>query len=112
LSRCTRLSDAERAFLTEFATATDRGSFIENDFIWHAVNEGKQVKAYTYRRPDVDLLGLDLDGVAGWVGLHRFFGMYVANYTQYGEGQDEYGPFATREDADDAFSAIVGFCIP
>jgi hypothetical protein len=24
------------------------------------------------------------DGDAGWVGLHRFFGMYVVNHTMYG----------------------------
>ena len=51
----------------------------------------------------------DEDEDTGWVGLHRFFGMYVVNCTQYGEGQDDYGPFAKQKDAIAVFDAAISF---
>ena len=99
----TRLSDAEQAFLTAFAAAVDRDQFIENNFFDDAVNEGKTIEEYTYR----DMPDGENEEDAGWVGLHQFFGMYVVNATQYGEGEDKFGPFANRKDAKDAFDRIV-----
>jgi hypothetical protein len=89
--------------LTNFAAASDRGAFIEDSFLRATVEGGRTLKTYTYRIPDVD-------EDAGWVGSHRFFGMYVINHTQYGEGQDDYGPFAKQKDTNAAFAAIVAFC--
>ena len=60
---------------------------------------------YRYRIESEDIRDKDIWG--GWVGLHRFFGMYVVNFTQYGEGQDEYGPFANKKDGLDMFGAVV-----
>jgi hypothetical protein len=35
--------------------------------------------------------------------------MYVVNWTQYGdEGQELYGPFAKKKDAEDVFDLVVG----
>jgi hypothetical protein len=105
LSRAnTPLSDAERGFLTDFSKASDRGRFIENSFLRPAI-DGKTLKTYTYRMPDGD-------EDAGWVSLHRFFSMYVVNHRQYGEGEDDYGPFARRKDANAAFDSVVTFSTP
>jgi hypothetical protein len=94
------LSDGECAFLSAFAAAEDRGALIEECFFSSALDCGKELKSYSYRRE-----GNDEDD--GWVGLHRFFGMYVVNWTEYGEGQEEYGPFAKEGDALAVFDAAV-----
>jgi hypothetical protein len=98
------LSDGERAFLCNFAAAKDRGAFIEERFFDATLNCGKELKSYSYRRNE----GSDEDD--GWVGLHRFFSMYVINCTEYGEGQEEYGPFAKKRDALAVFDAVITFC--
>jgi hypothetical protein len=92
------LTDNERAFLTDFATAADRGEFIAEFFLRATVEEGEQLKSRDIRMSDID------DGNVAWVGLHRFFGMYVVNYTY--EDQNEYGPFTNRKDANAVFSAV------
>jgi hypothetical protein len=96
----TTLTDAEQAFLAEFASADDRGSFIENSFLDAAVEGGKTLKAYTHRNADKDE---DTDRF----GLYRFFGIYVVSWTEYGEGGDVYGPFEKKKDAEAAFAAAV-----
>ena len=101
------VSNAERKFLAEFAAASDRGAFIEDCFLRAAVEGGNTLKTYTHRREDVDEDHVDEE--TGWVGLHRFFGMYVVNCTRYGEGQDDYGPFARRKDAKTAFDVAISF---
>jgi len=98
------LSDAEATFLNDFAAASDRGTFIEDRFLNAAVEGGNTLKSYTCRAANAD----EAED-AGWVGLHRFFGMYVVNCTQYGEGQDEYGPFAKQKDAKAVFDAALAF---
>jgi hypothetical protein len=50
----TTLSDGERAFLTKFAAAGDRGAFIEDCFFGAAIEGGKSLETYTYGMPDVD----------------------------------------------------------
>jgi hypothetical protein len=100
----TRLSDAERAFFTDFASGEDRDIAIEDSFLAAAVEGGKELKTYSYRIPDTDF--------GGWIGLHRFFGMYVVNTTQYGEGQEDYGPFANIKDGKAVFDAAVGGSVP
>ena len=92
----TALSAPEWAFLVDFAAAVDRGAFMQDRFLQAAVEGGETLKTYTHRDADAD-------EDAGWFGLHRFFGMYVVNWTQYGEGQDEYGPFAKKKDAKAVF---------
>jgi len=64
----TTLSDAERAFLADFAAASDRGAFIEDCFLRAAVDGGKRLDTYIHRAADAGEDG-------SWVGLHRFFGM-------------------------------------
>jgi hypothetical protein len=92
----TTLSDAELTFLASFAAASDRGGFIEDNFLDDAMSGGVELKTYVHRYE-----GEDED--AGWSGLHRFFGMYVVNWTQYGEGEDRYGPFSKKKDAETVF---------
>src|SRR5262249_14639576 len=102
----TRLSDAERAFFTDFARAGEgRDLIIEDRFLRAAIEGGKEIKTYSYRIPGEEDFG-------GWIGLHRFFGMYVVNDTQYGEGQEDYGPFANIKDGKAAFDAAVGGSVP
>lgn len=109
------LSPGERAFLARFEAQEDRGAFIEDEFLSQALENGTTLEAYTtyFGEDDADTKREDNNAakereVSGWYGLHRFFGMYVVNSTQYGEGQDEYGPFARKKDAkailDAAFS--------
>lgn len=100
-----KLSNSERAFVADFATAEDRGTFIEDRFLRAAIEGGKTLRTHTSRNPD------EVED-AGWVGLHRFFGMYVVNCTQYGEGQDDYGPFAKMKDARVVFDSAVLFNLP
>jgi hypothetical protein len=50
--------------------------------------------------------------VGGWFGISRFFGLYVINSTQYGEGQDDFGPFGTRKEAEAVFAHVVAFNTP
>lgn len=83
---------AERGFLRKFAAAKDRGALIDENFFDAALTCGKRLKPDRYRNED-------MDEDTGEVGLHRFFGMYVVRWTQYGEGQDEFGPFAKKDDA-------------
>ena len=81
----TRLSDAERAFFTILASDADREGrdlIVEDRFLRAAIEGGKELKTYSYRIPDTE------EDFGGWIGLHRFFGMYVVNTTQYGEGQE------------------------
>jgi hypothetical protein len=47
------------------------------------------------------------DETGGWFGIHRFLGLYVVNSTQYGEGQDLFGPFAKRKEANAIFNLVV-----
>lgn len=94
------LTKAERAFLADFVAASDRGSFIENSFLRAAVEGGKTLKADSWHMPDED-------EDAGWIGLHRFFRMYVVNHTHYGEGQNDFGPFAKQKDGKAAFDVVV-----
>jgi hypothetical protein len=104
----TRLSDAERAFFTIFASDADhmgRDLIIEDRFLCAAIEGGKTLKTYANRIPGGEDLG-------GWIGLHRFFGMYVVNTTEYGEGQEEYGPFANIKDGKAVFDAAIGWSVP
>jgi hypothetical protein len=94
------LSDAERSFLADFEVAKDPGAFIEDAFLQAAIN-GKRLREENYRR------GGEQDEEGGWFGIHRFLGLYVVNSTQYGEGQDLFGPFAERKEADAIFDAVV-----
>jgi len=100
------LSDAERNFLVNFGAAEDPGLFIEDDFLDAAINDGKALREESYR------LGGEQDEVGGWFGIHRFLGLYVVNSTQYGEGQDLFGPFAKRKEADTIFDTVVGLDTP
>jgi hypothetical protein len=101
----TRLSDAERAFFTDFARAgEDRDIAIEDRFLRAAIEGGKTLKTYEHRVPGED--------VGGWIGLYRFFGMYVVNNTQYGEGQENFGPFANIKDGKAVFDAAIGWGVP
>jgi hypothetical protein len=71
-----------------------------------AIEGGKELKTYSYRIPDTE------EDFGGWIGLHRFFGMYVVNTTQYGEGQEDYGPFANIKDGKAVFDAAIGWSVP
>ena len=72
-------------------------------FLITAIEGGNTLKTYSHRGEAED--GLTED--TSWVGLHRFFGLYVVNCTLYGEGQDDYGPFAERKDAKAAFDYLT-----
>lgn len=100
------LSDAERSFLADFGTAEDPGAFIEDAFLEAAINDGKTLREESYR------LGGEQDEEWGWFGIHRFLGLYVVNSTQYGEGQDSFGPFAKRKEADTVFDIAVSLDTP
>jgi hypothetical protein len=95
------LTDAERDFLTDFIAVEGRGAFIETWFLHAAVENGRTLKTCTTYFDD-DKEREDNDAhkerePSGWFGLHRFFDMYVVNWTQYGEGQDEYGSLCQKE---------------
>jgi hypothetical protein len=100
------LSDAERGFLADLAAAEDPGVFIEDSFLQAAVEDGKRLREESYR------LGGEQDEEGGWFGIHRFLGLYVVNSTQYGEGQDLYGPFAKRKEANAIFDLAVDLNTP
>ena len=100
------LSDAERSFLADFGVADDPGAFIEDKFLRAAINDGKTLHKESYR------LGGEQDEEGGWFGIHRFLGLYVINFTQYGEGEDEFGPFAKRKEANAFFYTLVAFDTP
>jgi len=97
----TRLSEAERTFLYEFATDTDRETFIDDRFLEAAVEGGKRLETYRYGGRSSD--------EGGRVGLRQFFGTYVVNVELFGEYNRYFGPFAERKDADDAFSKICAY---
>jgi hypothetical protein len=104
----TRLSDAEQTFFIKFASDTGRedpGLFVEDRFLRAAIEGGKELKTYSYSIPDTE-------GFGGWIGLHRFFGMYVVNTTQHGEGQEDLGPFANIKDGKAVFDAAIGWSVP
>jgi hypothetical protein len=100
------LSDAERGFLADFAVAEDPGLFIEDSFLQTAIEGGKTQREKSYR------LGGERDEEGGWFGLHRFLGLYVINSTQYGEGQDLYGPYAKKKEAKAIFYAVAALNTP
>src|SRR5262249_55816543 len=100
----TRLSDSERTFLASFAAASDRGTFIEDRFLRAAIEGGKELKTYSYRIPDTDF--------GGWIGLHRFFGLYVINNTEYGEGQEDFCPFSNVKEGKAVFDPGIGVSVP
>jgi hypothetical protein len=102
----TRLSDAERAFFTTLVSDPDREGrdlIIEDRFLRAAIEGGKELKTYSYRIPDTE------EDFGGWIGLYRFFGMYVVNTTQYGEGQEDFGPFANIKDGKAVFDAAIAW---
>jgi hypothetical protein len=100
------LSDAERSFLGNFGANEDPGAFIENEFLQAAINDGNTLREESYR------LGGEQDEEGGWFGIHRFLGLYVVNSTQYGEGQDLFGPFAKRKEANSVFDVVVSLDTP
>src|SRR5689334_2141499 len=64
--RCTGApqSDAERAFLADFAVAEDAGAFIADSFFEAALEGGRTLQEETYSLDDRDETG-------GWFGLHQ-----------------------------------------
>ena len=102
----TTLSHDERRFLVDFGAAKDPGAFIEEEFLQAAINDGKTLHQESYR------LGGEQDEEGGWFGIHRFLGLYVLNSTQYGEGQDLFGPFAKRKEANAFFDTLVVLYTP
>jgi hypothetical protein len=84
---------------------------IEDSFLQAALEDGTTLKTFTtYADNEREEDDADKEREAsGWYGLHRFFGMYVVNSTQYGEGQDLYGPFAKKTDAEAVLDAAVEF---
>jgi len=100
------LSDAERSFLADFGADKDPGAFIEDAFLQAAINGGKTLREESYR------LGGEQDEEGGWFGIHRFLGLYVVNSTQYGEGQELFGPFAKRKEANAIFVTVVVLVTP
>jgi hypothetical protein len=102
----TEMSDNERAFLADFSGEEDQGGFIDDRFLHAAIEDGERVREEGYR------LGGEHDEPGGWFGLSRFFGLYVVNWTQYGEGQENYGPFSQREEAEAVFQAAVALNTP
>jgi hypothetical protein len=99
------LSDAERGFLADFAVAQDPGAFIEDQFLETALDGGE-----TLREKEYCLVGKPAE-VGGWVGIHRFLGLYVINHT-HGEGQDLYGPYAKKKEAKAIFDAVIALETP
>jgi hypothetical protein len=93
------LNKAERAFLVAFGAAKDKSALIEGGFFDVAMEVGSTLRSHSIRDANRESIG--------WCGLHRLFGMYVVNATQYGEGQDEFGPFAKKKDAKAVFDAAV-----
>lgn len=101
--KASKLTDKERTFLADFSAAEDQGAFIEDTFMSAAIDAGKTVRTRSF----------EVGGEpGGWFGISRFFGLYVINYTQYGEGQDDIGPFGTRKEADAAFADVVALNMP
>jgi hypothetical protein len=101
--RRAKLSDNERAFLADFSAAEDRGLFIEDRFLRAAIEGGETVREENYQ----------LDGEPGGrFGISRFFGLYVIHVIQYGEGQEDYGPFGERKEAEAVFDAVVALNTP
>jgi hypothetical protein len=101
--RKAKLTDKERAFLADFSSAEDRASFIEDGFFASAMEGGETVRQDDYQ------LGSE---PGGWFGISRFYGLYVIHFIQYGEGQEDYGPFAERKEADLVFDAVVASNTP
>jgi hypothetical protein len=71
-----------------------------------AIDGGKELRGKKYR------LGGEKNEVGGWVGIHRFLGLYVINFTQYGEGQELFGPFAKRKEANEIFDDVFSLYTP
>ena len=94
-----KMSPEERDFLHEFlAAAENQGAFVEDSFLETAINTGKRVREEEYA----------LDGEPrAWFGISSFFGLYVINWTQFGEGQENYGPYVTRKEAEAVFNSLV-----
>jgi len=101
--KAAKLSDKERAYLTDFSADEDQGALIDETFLDSAMELGKEVRSKRFQYNGE---------AAGWFGIHRFLGLYVINHTQYGEGQEMYGPFGTRKEADEAFSCVVALNTP
>ena len=110
-------SKSERAYLADFTAAENPGAFIENSFLDAAMNDGETLRQESYsgareqaEEPEEESEEDLEDG--GWHGIHKFLDLYVVNFTKYGEWQEEYGPYATLEDAEAVFDSAVALHAP
>jgi hypothetical protein len=100
-----------QAFLTDFASSTRFQEtkylemLIEDSFFSAAVEVGEELESYSDRIADED--DPDQERDLSRFSLHRFFGMHVVHWTQYGEGEDNYGPFANGSEAKAIYHRLV-----
>lgn len=97
-----KITDKERAYLLSFSADEDQAGFVE-DFLSIAVGDGRTLRSKSF------MVGGE---EGGWFGINRFFGLYVVIFSQYGEGQSEFGPFRTRREANAAFGDVVMWNTP
>lgn len=96
------LSKKEKSFALKLSKSKDPTEFLENNFFDSAIEDGTEVRNESYGE----------EGEGGWLGIHRFLGMYVINVTQYGEGEDRFGPFTSKEHAEKVFRRAIASNIP
>lgn len=100
---------AEVKFLKDYRGAPDKEEFIELELLETAIDNGDELggSAITFdvdENPDLE--ETCPDGESGALVVFRFSGLYFVRHVQYGEGQDEYGPWATLEQAKKKYSYL------
>ena len=97
------MTDNERAYLRAFSAAKEQAGFIEDQFLSIAVGDGRTLRSKTFKVGGEE---------GGWFGINRFFGLYVVSFSQYGEGETQFGPFRTRSEANAVFGDVVAMNTP
>jgi hypothetical protein len=102
-------SEEEKGYLEEYRSAPDKIAYLV-DISHEASERGSELKTYTFTF-DVEendyLAEICPDGESGFVALHQFCRLFFVQLVEYGEGGDNFGPWRTMKEAEQAFDYTV-----
>ncbi len=99
----------EVGYLEGYRSAPDKSLYLLS-LLDDAVEKGTELKSHTFIFDPEDnpyLAEICPDGESGFVALDKFFGLFFVRYVLYGEGGENFGPWANMNDATLAFKIAV-----
>ena len=102
-------SEEEKGYLERYQSAPDKIEYLV-DILDEATERGSELKTYAFTfdvEENTYLAEICPDGESGFVALHQFCRLFFVRYVQYGEGGENFGPWRTIEEAEQAFDHTV-----